>query len=513
MKNLYLKLNTSSEISLKERGVMNYVYHDSFYVTSFAYALSDGIPSYDDYHFFLSGDGKNLPRVLRNFTGKLYCADHFFTLTVLKSLGIEINFEIIDALSLGRRVGFMSLDDVQLPANSRYSAPPCKSLMLLMQGKDRVDFLAFSQKERDIFISHTFSQLEKIIILSQEGRPDSFEREITKITEESNARGIRIDEGLLERGNICIAAYREWLRNGNVPSSSTAYLKFEKIKDFIHNGRIYNAIVYQGQFTGRFSSYGVQLHNFKKSTGETKDSIDIWEVPEYLGRAARSLILPEEGHDLIKIDFKQIEMRIIFWLAKRFDLLEKLKNGEDIYLDFSKKIFGEADAQKNRDIAKTAYIACSYGMGAYEFSRQHKIDMAMAEKIVDAFRKHHPAAKLWYDKSYASRNYSDFKGLHVFTPGGKILNYDLNSINDIPGPTLLSHYCQAIARNILCTMLMRFNFYKQFQLMFTVHDELVYSCEKGKYNEDLIRRIVGQPIIWCEDLPLEVTVNSAETYF
>lgn len=530
IKKIYLKLNTSSEIDISEDGVMNYINDDSFYLVNAAVAISryeDSPPDPEDFYIVSENELKN---ILDNFTGSIYCANAFFTMSVISKLDVSLSCHFFDVLNYARPYGINKLSSKYIRTWDGY--PPyvnAKSLMLQLQGSYRISFEAFDEDNKQKFIQHSFGCLHNIIQLEDYvgENYNRFEHDVIVLIEHTNLVGIRIDEELLEAG-IALLNYYDLYKSKI--SNITSHLKFEKIEKQIYKGKIYNFLEYHGQQSGRFSSYGVKIDNFKKCNKEKSRELAKWvknpldidskvdEIPLILSKCVRSLILPiENDHEIIKIDFKQIEMRIIFWLAKRFDLLEKVQNGEDIYLEFAKQIFGK-DAQEYRLLAKTAYIACAYGMGANMFANIYNVEMETAILLVYAFRESHPAAQLWYKPDYIKWENNDYECdghyLRVHLPSGRKIHYrEYKYINDIPGPTLLAHVCQGIARDILCEMLVRFNKNDKFHLMFTVHDELVYSAKIGSYQESEIFDIVNKPIEWCKDLPLQITFDKNDRYF
>ena len=109
-------------------------------------------------------------------------------------------------------------------------------------------------------------------------------------------------------------------------------------------------LAYYGAHTGRFSgSDKMNMQNLTK------------------GSPLRKMVLPYEGHKLITADLKQIEARIVAWMAGEATLLHAFRTGEDIYSEFAKEVYGyDIDPVvniKERFVGKTCILGLGYGMG------------------------------------------------------------------------------------------------------------------------------------------------------
>ena len=120
--------------------------------------------------------------------------------------------------------------------------------------------------------------------------------------------------------------------------------------------RLRGAYVYCGATqTGRFASYGVQLHNLKSGMGI--DDIDSFfsdvenltpheviqkhpDISGKIGASIRGLFVAGPGKDLIGTDFHAIEAVVIACLAKEQWRIDTFRRGDDIYLASVSKLTG-----------------------------------------------------------------------------------------------------------------------------------------------------------------------------
>jgi DNA polymerase len=122
------------------------------------------------------------------------------------------------------------------------------------------------------------------------------------------------------------------------------------------DNRLRGAYVYCGATqTGRFASYGVQLHNLKSGMGI--DDIDSFfsdtenltphevvqkhpDISDKIGASIRGLFIAGPGKDLIGTDFHAIEAVVIACLAREQWRIDTFRNGDDIYLASVSKLTG-----------------------------------------------------------------------------------------------------------------------------------------------------------------------------
>jgi len=160
------------------------------------------------------------------------------------------------------------------------------------------------------------------------------------------------------------------------------------------------SLSYCGAHTGRWTSYGVQLHNLPKPKLKTREAafreaimqlqVDTAREIEPslmsgLSWLLRSLFIAAPGCELIGADYSAIEARVLAWLAGQADVLNTFRRGDDIYVADAASI-----GSTNRDLGKVCRLGLGYGMGAATFL-QTAADWGTPLAAKEATRVH----KLW----------------------------------------------------------------------------------------------------------------------
>ena len=167
--------------------------------------------------------------------------------------------------------------------------------------------------------------------------------------------------------------------------------KYKKVTQYIDrlDNRLRSNTIYHGGHLGRYTSVGVQLHNFVRETvphveemadfAATDSSKDfalrakpLGGVSTVLSKLLRTMIVPSdrEHMKLIVSDYAAIEARILFWLAGEVEALRILAAGEDIYCALASRIFRTTISKSDkmeRQLGKQAILGLGYGMGWYTF--------------------------------------------------------------------------------------------------------------------------------------------------
>jgi DNA polymerase len=150
-----------------------------------------------------------------------------------------------------------------------------------------------------------------------------------------------------------------------------------------------------------------------KTTGRYSGGNSInWQNIPARGPSAglRNALKAPPGYTVLVGDSSNIELRTVMALAGQDDVVEKLRNGVDLYCDFASKLFGrnitKAD-KAERFLGKTAMLGLQYGAGAKRFCEMVRIaarsdpsvtpiDENRAHAIVDLYRSvHWKVVELW----------------------------------------------------------------------------------------------------------------------
>lgn len=137
-----------------------------------------------------------------------------------------------------------------------------------------------------------------------------------------------------------------------------------------------------------------------------------WQNIPARGPAAglREAVCAPPGYDIVVGDSSNIELRTVMVLAGQWDVVEKIRNGVDLYCDFASRLFGrpitKAD-KAERQLGKVAMLSLQYGAGASRFQEMVRLEAAKnpdlkpitperAMGIVALYRQvHHKVVELW----------------------------------------------------------------------------------------------------------------------
>lgn len=236
--------------------------------------------------------------------------------------------------------------------------------------------------------------------------------------------------GLLEREDLP-ADVRGVLENRVEANKATSLAKLARVDSMVGaDGRLRGALQFASAHTGRWASYGLQLHNLPKDRmgrahgalvrlALARGDLSLLKLVEdrplaAISQSLRSVVAAPPGRDLLCGDYSAIEARVVAWLAGDDDLLSVFDRGEDVYL-YTAAALGSS----SRDLGKLARLSLGYGMGALKLAAQGAeagISLSLKEwaALHRAWRGTNPlVVRLWSDMEDAAR-------LAVANPGERL---------------------------------------------------------------------------------------------
>jgi hypothetical protein len=273
------------------------------------------------------------------------------------------------------------------------------------------------------------------------------------------------------------------------------------------------------------------------------------------GGTLRDAIYAPEGYVVVVVDSRNIEARVVDWLAIQEDALEvyrKFDRGEgpDVYCVMASKFYHreitKADKEE-RQLGKVIKLACGYQMGGERFQETARImggltiDGRTADRGVQAYRSTHPmVVQLWNRAGSAlaamaspdeDSRHMDPRGLltieknRIRLPSGLHLKYPELSFEGggwsfkgragrthIYGGKLVENAVQALARIVVMDQIVQVN--KKYKAAMTTHDEGVFYVKEEDAEEALAFAIevFSQPPAWAPDLPVAAEGKIAIRY-
>ena len=205
------------------------------------------------------------------------------------------------------------------------------------------------------------------------------------------------------------------------------------------DGRVRGAYVFSGAGqTGRFSSWGLQVHNLPRVCADDPNSIrnniikkkPLTGVMDTLSSMLRPSVVASEGHKFVCGDWASIEARILPWLADTEggdDVLDVIENNDanpdlpDLYKVAASGLYGIDPAKVTKDqrqIGKVIILSSGYQGGYRAFQAmarayQVKVSDDQAGDIIRAWRSQNQwATDFWRELDRAAKDAVQSPGIY-----------------------------------------------------------------------------------------------------
>ncbi len=269
------------------------------------------------------------------------------------------------------------------------------------------------------------------------------------------------------------------------------------------SSRIYTSFVQTGTATGRLSSKNPNLQNIPTRTP--------------LGAKIRQAFVAPKGKKLIGIDYSQIELRLLAHFTQDPVLVDAFNHDKDIHLQTALVLFGEEEAAKKRNIAKTVNFGLLYGMGQKKLSDTLGITTKEAKEIIEKYFESFTTVKTYFrsivdgskhngyiETLLHRRRYFDYENA---TPMFKAA-YERESVNSVfqgSASDLIKLAMNKIAKTIKKENL-------RAKLLLQIHDELIFEVDEdvadelGKKFQSIMEEIYELHI------PLKASLNIGDNW-
>ena len=296
------------------------------------------------------------------------------------------------------------------------------------------------------------------------------------------------------------------------------------------NGRAGFNLKYHGAGnTGRLSgSDGLNLQNLNK---DSDNGVDL-----------RSVFVAAPGKTFIIADYAQIEPRVVAWICKDKEVLQRLAQGMNYYEADARMAgvwSGEDGTLKKSDpklyqLQKAQTLGIGYGMGRNRFidSAKTMLDLTFtydqAAFIIAKWHQRYPRVKKVWNQLEAGmiRAFNLGESFGIKLPSGRELRYyDLKrEQGGITGATtrgstrrmrywggvLFENVVQGTARDVLRDAILRLEA-AGFPVIFSSHDEIISECDPSTPAAEVVR-IMTIPPAWAPDLPLAAEATASPHY-
>jgi DNA polymerase-1 len=231
--------------------------------------------------------------------------------------------------------------------------------------------------------------------------------------------------------------------------------------------RIHTSFLQTGTTTGRLSSKNPNLQNIPVRT----------EV----GRRIREGFIAKEGYTLVGIDYSQIELRLLAHFSQDSALIDAFMKNKDIHLETAVKIFGEAEAQAKRNVAKSINFGLLYGMGSRKLAQTINVSVAEAKSYIENYFASFPTVKNYLEsiKEQAKRENC------VYTLLGRRRVFDYDSANAFEKAGFERESVNTVFQGSAADLikLSMNKLYKEMQseegkMLLQIHDELIFEVKE-----------------------------------
>ena len=253
-----------------------------------------------------------------------------------------------------------------------------------------------------------------------------------------------------------------------------------------HTGHVHSSFSQTGAVTGRLSSSNPNLQNIP--------------IRSEMGRRVRRGFVADPGNVLVAVDYSQIELRIVAFMADDKAMLAAFHAGQDIHSTTAAAIYGiplEQVTKEQRRHAKAINFGLVYGMSSFGLTRTTDLTLAESEDFVKAYFQRFPGVKNYLDgirREVAKTGYVEtLLGRRRYFPG---LQTQLSAnLKNREEREAINAPIQGTAADIMKLAMLNIQPALQKEnlrgrMILQVHDELVLECPMSELEQTA--RVVQQ---------------------
>lgn len=273
--------------------------------------------------------------------------------------------------------------------------------------------------------------------------------------------------------------------------------------------RVHTSYNQTGSVTGRIASSDPNLQNIPIRTE--------------IGRQVRRAFIAGSGHQLLSVDYSQVELRIVAHMAQDQAMLEAFRAGQDIHTATAAAIYGlplaAVDVEQRRH-AKAINFGLIYGMSPFGLTRTTDLTLAEAEDFVDAYFRRFPGVKRYLDSMRQKAAEHGFVetllGRRRYFPGLK--NQRNHNIRMREEREAINAPIQGTAADIMKIAMLEVHAALEAaglsaRMLLQVHDEIVLECpdEQLQATATLVQEIMQNA--YSLDVPLKTEARFGPNWY
>lgn len=249
------------------------------------------------------------------------------------------------------------------------------------------------------------------------------------------------------------------------------------------DGLVHTRFLLHGTPTGRLASRNPNLQN----------------IPARIGPVIRNGFIAEEGWELLNVDYKQLEFRVLGYYSNDRNLIQFIKDDRDIHSEVAAEFFNipyGTETKPQRLDAKTFVFGIPYGRGPESIAEDFGLPLKEANRRYDVLRGMFPEAFVWIA---GMQEQAVTKG-YVMTATGRKRRWPLRTDRNIqeikrqaanaPIQGLASDICLMAAMRVE-QMLYRTGYHEHVKILILVHDSILFHVRKG-YMEEVAPLIIAE---------------------
>jgi uracil-DNA glycosylase family 4 len=249
-----------------------------------------------------------------------------------------------------------------------------------------------------------------------------------------------------------------------------------------------------GTVTGRWSSSGPNMQN--------------------IDRELHNMFRARDGYQLVEVDYSQLELKVVAWLAGDYEALEAFKHGADGHTMTAQGIFqcsAEEVTKEQRKLAKAFNFGTNYGATEETIWENLVVDYPQLTlehiyKLMDDFKKARP--KLEAFRQHTLRHAQKYKYLELPISGRRI--YFHGEVK----PTETANYpIQGTAGDIVnksiqdLDVVFRAPQFDETRIIMQIHDAIIVETKEPELVVPMMRKIMQQPFE-LDGIPFSFSVDA-----